>query len=75
MYILGIIFSVESLKSVILTLACIERKLTVPQAVLLSRLEEEYQVRDVLLQLIMLYAQIFFRVPRLCDYKNKDSLG
>ncbi|KAF6214962.1 hypothetical protein GE061_009707 [Apolygus lucorum] len=39
----GFLFAVESLKSVILTLCCVERKLNVVQAVLLSRLEEEYQ--------------------------------
>lgn len=33
----------DSLKSVVLTLACIERFLTPEKAVLLSRLEEEYQ--------------------------------
>jgi len=35
---------VEALKSVILTIACVERFLDVEKAVLLSRLEEEYQV-------------------------------
>lgn len=39
----GIMFAVEALKSVILALSCVDRRLTVEQAVLLSRLEEEYQ--------------------------------
>lgn len=37
-------FAVEALKSVILTLCCVDRRLSVDQVVLLSRLEEEYQV-------------------------------
>lgn len=36
-------YGVDTLKSVILTLACTERFLTPEKAVLLSRLEEEYQ--------------------------------
>lgn len=40
----GIQFAVETLKSVILAFACIDRYMTPEQAVLLSRLEEEYQV-------------------------------
>lgn len=39
----GFSFAVDTLKSIILTLACVERLITVEQAVLLSRLEEEYQ--------------------------------
>ncbi|XP_063914170.1 ATP synthase mitochondrial F1 complex assembly factor 2 [Zophobas morio] len=39
----GFVYGVDTLKSVILTLACIERFLTPEKAVLLSRLEEEYQ--------------------------------
>lgn len=39
----GIMFAVEALKSVILTVACIERQISVEKAVLLARLEEEYQ--------------------------------
>lgn len=35
---------ITQLKSVVLSLAMIDRHLTVEQAVLLSRLEEEYQV-------------------------------
>lgn len=41
----GIEFIVAQLKSMLLTLGLIDRHLTVEQAVLLSRLEEEYQVR------------------------------
>lgn len=40
----GYIFAVDTLKSVILTLACVERFITPEKAVLLSRLEEEFQV-------------------------------
>ncbi|XP_065220257.1 ATP synthase mitochondrial F1 complex assembly factor 2 [Planococcus citri] len=39
----GIAFAVESLKSLILTLCCIDRKISVETAVQLSRLEEEFQ--------------------------------
>ena len=42
----GIEFVVTQLKSMVLTLGLIDRHLTVEQAVLLSRLEEEYQVRQ-----------------------------
>lgn len=41
----GIEFVVAQLKSMVLTLGLIDLHLTVEQAVLLSRLEEEYQVR------------------------------
>lgn len=43
--ILGFVYGVDTLKSVILTLACADRFLTPERAVLLSRLEEEFQVR------------------------------
>lgn len=36
-------YAVDTLKSVILTLACTDRYITPEKAVLLSRLEEEYQ--------------------------------
>ncbi|PSN40270.1 ATP synthase mitochondrial F1 complex assembly factor 2 [Blattella germanica] len=39
----GFSFGVEALKSIILTLCCVERHISVEKAVLLSRLEEEYQ--------------------------------
>ncbi|XP_024082774.1 ATP synthase mitochondrial F1 complex assembly factor 2 isoform X1 [Cimex lectularius] len=39
----GFLLAVESLKSLILTLSCIDKRLTTNQAVLLSRLEEEFQ--------------------------------
>ncbi|KAJ1524009.1 hypothetical protein ONE63_010552 [Megalurothrips usitatus] len=39
----GFCFAVETLKSVILALACVERFIPVEKAVLLTRLEEEYQ--------------------------------
>lgn len=41
----GIEFVVAQLKSMLLTLGLMDLRLTVEQAVLLSRLEEEYQVR------------------------------
>lgn len=40
----GIQFAVETVKSVILAFACLDRFITPEQAVLLSRLEEEYQL-------------------------------
>lgn len=40
----GIQFAVETVKSVILAFACIDRVITPDKAVLLSRLEEEYQL-------------------------------
>jgi len=39
----GFLFAIEALKSAILTMACVERRLSVEKAVLLSRLEEEFQ--------------------------------
>ncbi|KAK6623667.1 hypothetical protein RUM43_009519 [Polyplax serrata] len=39
----GFLFAIEALKSVILGLTCAERHISVEKAVLLSRLEEEYQ--------------------------------
>jgi ATP synthase F1 complex assembly factor 2 len=40
----GIQYAVDTVKSVILAFACIDRYLTVEKAVLLTRLEEEYQI-------------------------------
>lgn len=40
----GLEFVISQLKSLVLSLALIDRHLSVDQAVLLSRLEEEYQV-------------------------------
>ena len=42
----GFVFAVESLKSVILTLAVMDGKLGVEEAVHLSRLEVDYQVGE-----------------------------
>ena len=42
----GLEFVITQLKSVVLSLALIDRHLTVEEAVLLSRLEEEYQVGE-----------------------------
>jgi len=41
---IGLVYAVDGLKSVILTLATVERVINIPEAVNLSRLEEEYQV-------------------------------
>lgn len=41
----GFIYGVDTIKSVILTLACVDRFITVEDAVHLSRLEEEYQLK------------------------------
>lgn len=40
----GLVYAVDGLKSVILTLATAARVINIPEAVNLSRLEEEYQV-------------------------------
>ncbi|KAJ6649694.1 ATP synthase mitochondrial F1 complex assembly factor 2 [Pseudolycoriella hygida] len=40
----GFVFAVDVLKSIVLAFACIDRYLTVEQAVRLSRLEEEFQI-------------------------------
>lgn len=40
----GFVFAVDVLKSMVLAFACIERFITVEQAVKLSRLEEEFQI-------------------------------
>lgn len=42
----GLEYVITQLKSVVLALGMIDRHLTVEEAVLLSRLEEEYQVRE-----------------------------
>lgn len=43
----GFVYGIDTLKSIILTLACADRFLTPEKAVLLSRLEEEFQVRFI----------------------------
>lgn len=40
----GFVFAVDVLKSIILAFACIDRYITVEQAVKLSKLEEEFQI-------------------------------
>ena len=40
----GFMFAVDNLKSVILAFACVDRYISVEKAVLLSRLEEEFQL-------------------------------
>uniref|UniRef100_A0A8D8X9P7 ATP synthase mitochondrial F1 complex assembly factor 2 n=1 Tax=Cacopsylla melanoneura TaxID=428564 RepID=A0A8D8X9P7_9HEMI len=42
--VMGINFAVETLKSIVLALACVDRKLSIEEAVHLSKLEEEYQI-------------------------------
>lgn len=49
LFVSGFLYAIEALKSAILTHTCVERRLRVDQAVLLSRLEEEYQVKFLLL--------------------------
>lgn len=41
----GFLYAVDTLKSVILTLACVDKRVSVEKAVELSRLEEEYQLK------------------------------
>lgn len=41
----AILYAVDTLKSVILTLACVDKRISVEKAVSLSRLEEEYQLK------------------------------
>lgn len=41
----GFIYAVDTIKSVILTMACVDRFVTLEQAVWLSRLEEEFQLK------------------------------
>lgn len=41
----GFLYAVDTVKSVILTLACVDKRISVEKAVELSRLEEEYQLK------------------------------
>lgn len=41
----GFLYAVDTLKSVILALACVDKRISVEKAVELSRLEEEYQLK------------------------------
>lgn len=41
----GLMYATDILKSLILTLACTEKRISVEKAVTLSRLEEEYQLK------------------------------
>ncbi|XP_031629080.1 ATP synthase mitochondrial F1 complex assembly factor 2 [Contarinia nasturtii] len=41
----GFLYAVDTLKSIILTLACVDKRISVEKAVELSRLEEEYQLK------------------------------
>lgn len=43
---IGFVFAVDVLKSLILTLAVVDRQITVEQAVRLGRLEEEHQIKQ-----------------------------
>lgn len=62
----GFIYGVDTLKSVILTLACVERFLTAETAVHLSRLEEEYQVKK--------YKISFITICKICfSFSQKDG--
>lgn len=50
----GLEYVITQLKSVVLSLGMIDRHLSVEQAVLLSRLEEEYQVGELVFPLTLL---------------------
>lgn len=41
----GFLYAVDTIKSVILTFACADKRISVEKAVQLSRLEEEYQLQ------------------------------
>lgn len=41
----GFLYAVDTVKSVILTLACVDKRISVEKAVELSRLEEEFQLK------------------------------
>lgn len=41
----GFMYAVDTIKSLILTLACVDKRISVEQAVNLSRLEEEHQLK------------------------------
>lgn len=41
----GFVYAVDTIKSVILAIACLDQRITVEDAVRLSRLEEEYQLK------------------------------
>lgn len=41
----GLMYAVDTLKSLILTLACVDKRISVEKAVSLSRLEEEHQLK------------------------------
>jgi ATP synthase mitochondrial F1 complex assembly factor 2 len=41
---LGFVYAIDTLKSVVLSFACIDRHLSIEKSVLLSRLEEEFQL-------------------------------
>lgn len=41
----GFVYAVDVIKSLILTMACVDKRISVEKAVLLTRLEEEYQLK------------------------------
>lgn len=41
----GLLYGVDTIKSLILTLACVDKRISVVDAAKLSRLEEEYQLK------------------------------
>ena len=43
----GLMFAVEAAKSLILALACVDRRLTVEESVRLATLETEFQVKHI----------------------------
>lgn len=78
---LGIEFVVAQLKSMLLTLGLIDLRLTVEQAVLLSRLEEEYQVSsDLISHLNPFWFRFtefyyFVHVKKKSKLRNKKGLS
>lgn len=64
----GFLYGVEALKSVILTVAAAERKLTAEKAVALSRLELQYQVSGP----VYASPDLFSRI-KLIELKNFTS--
>lgn len=69
----GLVYAVDGLKSVILTLATAARIINIPEAVSLSRLEEEYQVYSILISFMInvdkspFYSLLFILLLHVCD--------
>lgn len=63
---IGLVYAVDGLKSIILTLATTARIINIPEAVNLSRLEEEYQVYIIsigfVIKMLIVRGSILFSV-------------